>query len=364
MYPVRLIFVLTVSAFAQQDAALPARDALALYTRGVQYMESLSVAVPELNRAGAPVVENCRQAAGTMTRLSGGASNSALAYRYLTNLRAFLALYDAVAKPHPFPDEARKQAAELREAMTRLDTHFRALLEQKEALVRGGDRDNLKRYAEANSRLGPPAPGKPRVVFLGDSITDGWRFNEYFPERDFINRGISGQITGQMLGRMKADVIDRQPAVMVLLGGTNDIARGVPVETIQNNIAMICDLAALHKIKVILASILPVSDYHKADNPSYERSTERPPQVIRQLNQWMMAQAKQRSLVYLDYHTAMADEAGMLKKDLADDGLHPNGAGYRIMAPLVLAAIDKSLPPAPEPKKTRRRWPFGGSQEP
>jgi lysophospholipase L1-like esterase len=152
------------------------------------------------------------------------------------------------------------------------------------------------------------------VVFLGDSITDGWRLNEYFPDRDFVNRGIGGQITGQMLGRMKADVIDRQPAAVVVLAGVNDIARGAPIETIRNNLAMIADLAVAHRIKPVFASILPVHDY------------QRPMATIRALNEWLAAMCRQRGFVYLDYFPAMADAGGFLRAELADDGLHPNAA--------------------------------------
>ena len=140
----------------------------------------------------------------------------------------------------------------------------------KEAQLHNPDRDNLKRYAEANEKLGAPSPQKPRVVFLGDSITDGWRLNEYYGgDRDFVNRGISGQITGEMLGRMKADVIDLKPRLVLVLAGTNDLARGVPVNAIENNLSMIADLAEAHHIQPMFASLLPVSDYHKDANPQY-----------------------------------------------------------------------------------------------
>ena len=157
-------------------------------------------------------------------------------------LRAYLSLADAVPKPFPFPEAARQQFAELRDNSTRLDAHFRALLDQKDAQLRTSDRDELERYADANRRL-PPDPRNPRVVFLGDSITDLWRLNEYFPDRDFVNRGISGQITGEMLARIKADVLDLHPEAMLILGGTNDLARGIPLTAIENNYWMMADLA-------------------------------------------------------------------------------------------------------------------------
>jgi len=195
------------------------------------------------------------------------------------------------------------------------------------------------------------------VVFLGDSITDGWRLNEYFPERDFVNRGISGQITGEMLGRMKADVIDLKPSFVLVLAGTNDIARGVAPEVIQNNLAMIAGLAEANKIKPMFASLLPVSDYHKDANPQNERTKLRPPAAIGALNDWIQRFCKERGYSYVDYFSALVDSAGLLKAELADDGLHPNGAGYRLMAPVALGAID-AVARAAQPAPKKRRWPF------
>ncbi len=338
--------------WGQVRAPLPAKEALELFGRAVELMEATSVATPELARAAAPLVENARQTVITMRALSG--QNAPLTYTLLGNLRAYVALADAVPKPQAVPQETERQFGELRQGVSRLELHFRALLEQKEAQLRQPDRDNLRRYAEANAKLPPPQPGRPRVVFLGDSITDGWRLNEYFPERDFVNRGISGQITGEMLGRMKADVIDLRPALMLVLAGTNDLARGVSPETIKNNLTMIAALAEAHQIKPLFASLLPVSDYHKERNPQYERSKQRPPGTIRELNTWLSGFCRQRGYAYVDYFTATVDAAGMLKAELSDDGLHPNSGGYRVMAPLALEAIDKTLK-ALEPKPRKKR---------
>jgi lysophospholipase L1-like esterase len=273
------------------------------------------------------------------------------------NAKAYVALADSVPKPFPFPDEARKQFAELRESVQRVEAHFRALLDQKEQQIRNPDRDNLRRYSEANQRVVAKQPGGRRVVFLGDSITDGWRLNEYFPEHDFINRGISGQITGEMLGRMKADVIDLKPDAVLVLAGTNDLARGVAVTVIQNNLAMIADLAQANQIKPILASVLPVSDYHKDRNPQWEQTKRRPPELIRTINSWLQAFCANRGYVYVDYYSQTVDPTGKLKADLADDGLHPNSSGYRIMAPLALEAIEKTFPKTPQQKGRKRRLP-------
>jgi lysophospholipase L1-like esterase len=339
---------------AQPNPVLSYDEADRLCDRALQLMDSTKVSIPELSRAGAPVVENARTAVAAMKDF--GPHHAGLTYTLLSNLQAYLLLADSVPKPYPFPEEARRQFAELRDAAERLRSHFRALLDRKESQLRNPDRDNLQRYAEANLKLGPPQPGKPRVVFLGDSITDGWRLNEYFPNRDFVNRGIGGQITGEMLGRMKADVIDLKPAAVLVLAGTNDIARGVPVATIRDNLTMIADLAETYKIEPLFASLLPVSDYHRDANPRYEQTKRRPPGTIRELNEWLGKFCQQRGYIYANYYAEMVDASGFLKADAADDGLHPNGAGYRLMAPVALAAIEKAI--QTEAPKKKRRWPF------
>lgn len=336
-----LVLMLAAAAALPQTptAVLSAKESAVLFKRSLQLLESTSAAVPGLVRAGAPILENGRQA---LISLDGGpAGHTGLTYDLLVNVRAYLALADAVPKPYPFPEEARRQFAELREAVDRMEAHFRASLDAKERQVRSPDRDSLLRYAEANERLAKAPADQRRIVFLGDSITDGWRLNEYFPGREFVNRGIGGQITGQMLGRMKADVIDLQPAGMIVLAGTNDLARGVPVAVVENNLSMIADLADAHKIRPIFTSILPISDYHKDVNPRNEQSKVRPPASIQAINTWLEAFCKQRRYLYVDYFSQMVDANGFLKTDLADDGLHPNPAGYRVMAPMALEAIDK-----------------------
>lgn len=335
-----------------QGRPLSNKEAFDLYGRSVQLMESTAVAVPELARAGAPVTENARQALLTMRSL--GRQHAGLTYTFLVNVRVYLMLADAVPKPSPFPEEAGKQLAELRDSLNRIEDNFRSLLDQRERELADPDRDRLARYADADKKLPPPQPGKPRVVFLGDSITDFWRLNEYFPDRDFVNRGISGQITGQMLGRLKADVLDLKPAAVLVLAGTNDIARGIPLPTIENNLAMIADLAQAHHITPLIASVLPVSDYHKDENPAWEVTKRRPSEAIRALNAWIQDFCRQRNYTCVDYFSGLVDEAGFLKADLADDGLHPNGAGYRIMAPIALAAVDKAVE-ATQQKGRRRR---------
>ncbi len=345
-----VLLALAPAVWPQTNALLSSRPSLQLCERVVQLMESTSFAVPDLGRAAAPAVEKARQ---ELVNLKISPQNGPATYAFLNNARGFLALSDAAAKPFPFPAEGSRQFAELRTAVDRLDTHFRALLALKETQVRNPDRDRLARYAEANQKLPAPAAARPRVVFLGDSISDGWRLNEYFGDRDFVNRGISGQITGEMLGRMKADVIDLKPQAMIVLAGTNDIARGVPLSTIENNLAMIADLAQFHKIKPLFASVLPISDYHRNVNPSYERSKQRPPAAILELNSWLKSFCTRRNIAYVDYFPALADQSGMLAAEFADDGLHPNAKGYRLMAPIALGAIDKALKAEPAGKKRK-----------
>jgi lysophospholipase L1-like esterase len=339
-----------LAAPGQVRRPLPQKEALELFGRTVELMEAASVVSPELSRAGAPVIENARQTIVTMRSLSP--MHAGLTNTLLNNVRVFSTLADAVPKPDPFPEQASRQLAELRDNLTRIDSHFRALLEQKEAQIANSDWANLKRYTEANALVQAPAPSRPRVVFMGDSITDFWRLNEYFGDRDFVNRGISGQITLQLLGRMKADVLDLKPAAMIVLAGTNDIARGVPLAAIQNNLSMIADVAQAHGIKPLFSSVLPIHDYNKDKNPTFEMSRRRPPAMIRELNNWIQSFCKTRGYTYVDYFAPMADQAGFLQKDLADDGLHPNAMGYRVMAPVALQAIDRVLA---GPQKTKKR---------
>ncbi|MEK7725138.1 MAG: SGNH/GDSL hydrolase family protein [Acidobacteriota bacterium] len=213
--------------------------------------------------------------------------------------------------------------------------------------ARFNDFANLARYAKANSEATPPAKGEDRVVFLGDSITDSWKLAEYFPNQLYINRGISGQTTPQMLLRMRPDVIAHKPKVMLLLAGTNDISANTgPVtnEYIQGNIEAIVETAHANGINVILASILPVSDYNKnAKGEAIIRTVQRPPARILELNKWIKEYCETKGLIYLDYFSATVDDKGFLKADLANDGLHPHAEGYKIMQKLAAEAIAKAL---------------------
>ncbi|MEP6900575.1 MAG: SGNH/GDSL hydrolase family protein [Actinomycetota bacterium] len=209
------------------------------------------------------------------------------------------------------------------------------------------DFGNLARYAEANKKLAPSAKDEKRVVFMGDSITDFWKLNENFPNQPFVNRGISGQTTPQMLLRFRPDVIDLKPKVVVILAGTNDISSNTgptTIEAIEGNLASMVELAHANGINVVLASVLPVSDYNKdkSDKPII-RTIQRPPAQILALNVWIKNFCAERKLVYLDYFTATVDGQGFLKAEIANDGLHPNAKGYEIMKTLAEQAINIAL---------------------
>ena len=205
------------------------------------------------------------------------------------------------------------------------------------------DFGELKRYRSANAQLKPPAAGEKRVVFYGDSITDMWPLAAAFPGKPYVNRGISGQTTSQLLVRFRADVIALAPKAVVILAGTNDIAGNtgpITIEEIEGNFATMVELARAHGIHVVLASVLPVHNYTPMSELTFP---VRPPDRIAALNKWLKDYAAANGCVYLDYAAAMADAKGLLKKDLAEDGLHPNKAGYAIMAPLAEQAIGKAL---------------------
>jgi lysophospholipase L1-like esterase len=206
---------------------------------------------------------------------------------------------------------------------------------------------NLARYREANGKLVPPAKGENRVVFMGDSITDGWKLDQYFPGQPYVNRGISGQTTPQMLLRFRPDVIDLKPKVVVILAGTNDISGNTGatnLETIEGNLKSMVELAHANGINVVLATVMPVSDYNKdRSGKQIIRTVQRPPAQINELNAWIKKFSAERGLAYLDYFTPMADDKGLLKEDIANDGLHPNAKGYELITPLAEAAIKTAL---------------------
>ncbi|GAC1618303.1 MAG: SGNH/GDSL hydrolase family protein [Candidatus Acidiferrum sp.] len=220
----------------------------------------------------------------------------------------------------------------------------------KEAEAQRQDWPNLARYREANAKLAPASAHEKRVVFLGDSITDAWiepRFGGFFPGKPYVDRGISGQTTPQMLIRFRPDVIVLGPKAVVILAGTNDLAGNtgaMSLEEIEGNLASMAELARSNRIRVVLASVLPVSNYgHDGEGHPIDMQTGRPPEKIEELNAWIKKYAAAHHHVYLDYFSATVDEHGLLKRELSEDGLHPNAAGYAVMAPLAEQAIQSAL---------------------
>ncbi len=205
----------------------------------------------------------------------------------------------------------------------------------------------FSRYAAENAALGPPPPGAQRVVFYGDSLTDNWgrKYGAFFPGKPYVNRGISGQTTAQMLLRFEQDVVHLEPAAVLILAGTNDLAQNTGPCTdaqIEDNFRAMVAIAKQNHIRVILASILPASGFpwHPGIDPRAR---------IAALNAWLRHFAAEQNLVYVDYYTPMALPDGAMKPELAiDKQVHPNDAGYALMAPLAQAAILSSLAqPAP-----------------
>jgi len=236
------------------------------------------------------------------------------------------------ASPTPTPNELADLKTQLERAQTRLS-----------------DWPALARYRDDNAKVLAPLKNEQRVVFMGDSITDSWdapNNGGFFPGKPYINRGISGQTTPQMLIRFRRDVIELKPKVVVILAATNDLAGNTgptTLEAIEDNLMTMAELARAHNIRVVLASLLPVSDYEVRNGQPIIQTKRRPPEQIKALNEWMKAYAATHRLTYLDYFSAMVDEKGFLKDELSNDGLHPNPAGYAVMNPLAEAAIASSL---------------------
>src|SRR5271170_28940 len=239
------------------------------------------------------------------------------------------------------------EATELADVKVRLATATARLAEDTRILQ---EWPNLARYREANAKLAAPAAGEKRVVFMGDSITDMWaesRFGGFFPGKPYVDRGISGQTTPQMLIRFRPDVIALAPKAVVILAGTNDLAGNtgpMTVEETEANLESMAELAKASGTRVILASVMPVSDYgHNAEGQPLNMTNGSPPAKILEIHAWIKTYAQQHHDVYLDYFSATVDDQGFLQPTLSNDGLHPNLAGYKVMAPLAEAAIAKAL---------------------
>ena len=217
------------------------------------------------------------------------------------------------------------------------------------------DWNQLSRYQAENKELQKKPNDPKRIVFMGDSITDFWKLAEYFPGKPYVNRGISGQTTPQMLVRMYPDVIVHKPAAMVVLAGINDVSQNTgpaTAEMVEQNIMAMTDIAKQNGIKVVLCSVLPINDYgfYKAKAsgklPSYMKdpvTATHPPEDVLELNNWMKSYAKKVDAIYVDYFSAMVDEKGFLKENLSEDGIHPNAEGYGIMTKIIEKAIEKAL---------------------
>ncbi len=201
------------------------------------------------------------------------------------------------------------------------------------------DFGDLARYRASDLRLGPPAADQDRVVFMGDSITQGWNLQKYFPGKPYINRGISGQTTPQMLVRFRQDVINLRPKVVVILGGTNDLAGNtgpMTLEESEGDLMSMAQLAEANGIRVVLCSVLPSVGFWWHPGPD-------PAPKIAALNTWIKAYAAEKRYVYVDYYSAMKDAAGGLPRTLSKDGVHPLPAGFAVMARLAEAGIEKAL---------------------
>ena len=201
------------------------------------------------------------------------------------------------------------------------------------------DFGGLERFKEANAILTAPKPGENRVVFMGDSITQGWKLDESFPGKPYINRGIGGQTSPQMVVRFRQDVIDLKPKVVVILAGINDIAGNtgpMTLEQTEGNIASMAELATANGIRVVLCSVLPAFDFTWAPGLT-------PAPKVMELNAWIRQYAAEKHHVYVDYYSAMKDERDGLPATLSADGVHPLPAGYAIMTPLAGAGIEKAL---------------------
>ena len=200
---------------------------------------------------------------------------------------------------------------------------------------------NLEQFKEENKVIGLPRTNEDRVVFIGNSITEGWKNHlpEFFDNPNYINRGISGQTTPQMLIRFRQDVLKLYPKVVVILAGTNDIAGNTgpsTLEMIENNIYSMAELAKHHNVEVVLCSVLPVYNY------PWQTGLE-PAKKIIELNRRIKKYADTYGFVYADYFTPMVDERNGLKDEYSDDGVHPTRIGYEVMAPIAKKAIARAL---------------------
>lgn len=344
-----LLSARTASAQSPPNALLGHEEVQLTANRVLQLMDSTAVAVPGLVRASDPLRQNSR---ATAELLGKAVRDSMLTLQFTNEIRAYLALADSLPRPDFYPSTASEQFLELRDNLQRLDRHLGALLvaERADAHMSAADPNNLKRYAAANSASLAPTPSLPRYVFTGDSATDFWRLNEYFTGQDFVNRGIAGQTTNQLLARFLADVVALRPTAVIVLAGSEDIAAGMSPSATADNLVMMSDVAKAHSVQPIFASLLPVGG---------EAAKIRTPEAVRRVNTWIRDYCIRQSFIYIDYYSAMADDKGMMKTDLSDDGVNPNSRGYRVMSPLLLDGVERlrSMAAVPdEAAKPRHRF--------
>lgn len=216
----------------------------------------------------------------------------------------------------------------------------RASPEQAEVERLLTDWAQLQQYRDDNRRLPPPGAARPRAIFLGDSLTQSWDLAGLgLDEVEMLNRGISGQTTPQMLVRFRQDVVELKPAVVHILAATNDLAENTGPTTlgaIEDNLSSMVEIAEANHIRVVLGSVLPALDF------PWRPGLQPAPRIVA-LNDWMRAYAKRRNLVYADYYSALVDSQRGFKSELADDGVHPNRAGYAVMSPIARESIRRAL---------------------
>jgi lysophospholipase L1-like esterase len=349
----RLLILLPVAlsllAESPPNALLSTPETQITATHIMQLMDSTAASVPGLARA----TEALRQSAlTTATALGKSLRDEPLTLQLVNELRGYLALADSFPRPDFFSPAASQQFLALHDEQQRLDRHFQALLVRNELDQRAGQADpnNLKRYGALNAKATPPTPSLPRYVFIGDSATDSWRLSEYFAGKDFVNRGIAGQTTTQMLARFLADVVALRPLAVFVLAGSDDLATGMTPSSIADNLVMMGDVAKSHSVEPVFASLLPVGG---------DAAKLRTPDAIKKVNTWIRNFCIRENYVFVDYYSAMADSKGMMKADLSDDGVNPNARGYRVMAPLLLDGLERVrdlvASPADEVTKARRR---------
>jgi len=229
----------------------------------------------------------------------------------------------------------------MKQSIIFLNTFLMMIFMTEILTAQNDDWANLNRYKDGNFKIGSPAENENRIVFMGNSITEGWlQINpEFFKDKPYLDRGISGQTTPQMLVRFRQDVVNLKPKAVVILAGTNDIAGNTgpsTLEMIEDNIASMVEIAKANNIKVLLCSVLPAFDYPWKPGLN-------PAEKIVELNKWIKNYCEENKLIYVDYFTPMADERNGLKKEYSEDGVHPNEDGYKVMAPLVEKAIEEVL---------------------